>query len=162
MIYAYKRDKNMRPVVVVNVRRVMDSKIELGPLMETVDYFTHYTIEKGMIPGKIENWTCIFDMKDVGITQMPTKHLQAIVKCMSAHYRGRLYRFFATDVTWLFRGVWKMAHKMVDEFTKQKLLIYGDEYRTDLHALVDPANLEQRYGGTLPDLAENFWPPQLS
>ena len=57
--------------------------------------------------------------------------------------------------------MWQMAHKMVDEFTKQKLLIYGADYHKDLHALVDPANLEVKYGGTLPDLTENFWPPKL-
>ena len=54
-----------------------------------------------------------------------------------------------------------MAHKMVDEFTKQKLLIYGADYHKDMHALIDPANLEVKYGGTLPDMTENFWPPKL-
>ena len=80
---------------------------------------------------------------------------------MSAHYRGRLFRFFATDVTWLFRGMWKMAHRMVDEFTKQKLLIYGDDYKKDLLDLIDAENLEEKYGGSMPDKTDNFWPPVL-
>lgn len=75
MLYALRRDKSHRPIIVVNVRRVMESKIEIEPLMQTVDYFTNFVVEKGMVPGKIECWTCIFDMKDVALTAMPTKHL---------------------------------------------------------------------------------------
>lgn len=80
---------------------------------------------------------------------------------MSSNFRGRLFRFFATDVTWLVRGLWKMAHRMVDEFTNQKLLIYGNDYQTDLHALVSVENLEEKYGGKLPNKTDNFWPPQM-
>jgi hypothetical protein len=68
MLYAYKRDKNMRPIVVVNVRRVIEAKIDIEALIEVVDFFTNYTIEEGMVPGKVENWTCIFDLRDVGAT----------------------------------------------------------------------------------------------
>jgi hypothetical protein len=39
------------------------------------DYFLHYVITKGMVPGKIENWTAIFDMRDVGVTELPSKHI---------------------------------------------------------------------------------------
>lgn len=161
LIYSYMRDRQCRPIVVINTRKVLEAKMELEQLVAMVDYFTHYTIEHGMCPGKVENWTCIFDLRDVGSTQIPTKHIQGIVKAMSLHYRGRLFRFFATDVNWLVRGLWKMAHRMVDEFTNRKLLIYGDDYRKDLHELVDPANLEQKYGGTRPDKVDNFWPPQF-
>jgi len=81
---------------------------------------------------------------------------------MSKNYRGRLFRFFATDVNWLVRGLWKMAHRFVDEFTKQKLLIFGDDYRPKLLELVDANSLEEKYGGKLPNKTDNFWPPQLN
>ena len=40
----------------------------------------------------------------------------------------------------------------MDEFTNKKLLIYGDEYQEDIKELIDPDNLEQRYGGNLPNI----------
>lgn len=55
-----------------------------------------------------------------------------------------------------------MAHRFVDEFTKQKLLIFGDDYKKDLHELVDVKDLEVKYGGQLPNKTDNFWPPQLN
>ena len=47
---------------------------------------------------------------------------------MNKNYRGRLYRFYATDVTFVVRQLWNLAHKFVDEFTSRKLQIYGDDY----------------------------------
>ena len=51
---------------------------------------------------------------------------------MTKNYRGRLYRFYATDVTFIVRQLWKLAHRLVDEFTNKKLLIYGDDYKKDI------------------------------
>lgn len=81
-----------------------------------------------MVPGAIENWTCIFDLKGVGVTEIPKDKIQNLVRHMTKNYRSRLYRFYATDVTFIVRQLWKIAHRMVDEFTNKKLLIYGDSY----------------------------------
>lgn len=136
--------------------------MEIEQLVAVCDFFLHYVITKGMVPGKVENWTAIFDLANVGATEMPTKHIQNLVKSMSKNYRGRLFRFFATDVNWLVRGLWKMAHRFVDEFTKQKLLIFGNDYKPKLHELVDVNSLEEKYGGNLSNKIDNFWPPQLN
>jgi len=55
-----------------------------------------------------------------------------------------------------------VAHQFVDEFTNKKLLIYGDGYQQDMQELIDPDCLEQRYGGNLPNVESNFWPPQFN
>ena len=75
MLYALRRDRSERPIIVVNVRKVIESKIEIEPLMQTVDFFTNYVVERAMVPGKIECWTCIFDMSNVPLTSLPRKHL---------------------------------------------------------------------------------------
>jgi hypothetical protein len=57
------------------VRGIIDSKVTIEEVVEVADYFLHYVIDKAMVPGKIENWTCIFDMRDVGVTELPSKHI---------------------------------------------------------------------------------------
>jgi len=52
-----------------------------------------------------------------------------------------------------------LAHKFVDEFTNKKLLIYGDNYKNDIKELIDPDSLEERYGGNLPNIERDFFPP---
>ena len=122
----------MRPVVVVNVRRLIDTGIELERLKATVNVFLSYVIKNAMVPGKVENWTCIFDLRDVGVTQIPKDKIQGLVKTMSKNYRGRLFRFYATNVTFLVRNLWKLAHRFVDEFTNRKLLIFGADYEKEI------------------------------
>ena len=148
-------------MIIVNVRRMIDSGIELDKLSPMVDYFLNYVISHAMVSGKVENWVTIFDLRNVGVTQIPRDRIQGIVKSMGKNYRGRLFRFFATDVTLLVRGVWKMAHKFVDEFTNKKLLIFGNDYGKELLELMDEDCLEEKYGGKQPN-KDNFWPPQFS
>jgi hypothetical protein len=32
------------------------------------------------VPGKVENWVAIFDMKGIGLTNIPKKTMKAITK----------------------------------------------------------------------------------
>lgn len=161
-LYAYKRDKSLRPVMIVNVRQIINSGVTIEHLVEVTDFFLHYVITKGMVPGKIENWTAIFDLRDVGVTELPSGHIQKMVGAMSKNYCGRMYKFFATDCNWLVRSMMYVVHKFVDEFTQRKLLTFSDDYRPALHELVSVESLEQKYGGKLPNKTNNFWPPQLN
>lgn len=132
VIYGVRRDVNMRPIIIVNVKRVVETKIKLDRLLAVATFFLEYVIKYAMIPGKIESWTAIFDVKGVGVTEIPKDRIQPLVNMMTKCYRGRLYRFYATDVTFIVRQLWKIAHRFVDEFTNKKLLIYGDDYKEDI------------------------------
>lgn len=116
-MYSYRRDKSQRPIVIVSVRGIIDSGVSIEKLVEVADFFLHYVILNGMVPGKVENLTCIFDMRNVGVTEMPSKHISSFVKSMSVNYCGRMFKFFATDCNWLVRSMMYMVHKFVDEFT---------------------------------------------
>ena len=128
VIYGCRRDKNMRPIIIVNVRRMIDSRISIERLVAVTNFFFEYVIQHAMVPGAIESWTAIFDLKDVGVTEIPKDRIQPLINNMTKNYRGRLFRFFAVDVTWVVRQLWKFAHRFVDEFTNKKLTIYGDNY----------------------------------
>ena len=109
VVYGVRRDKNMRPVVIINVRRMIDSAITEVRLVAMMNFFLEYTIKNAMVPGAIETWTAIFDLKDVGVTEIPKDRIQPLVNNMTKNYRGRLFRFYATDVTWVVRQLWKLA-----------------------------------------------------
>ena len=162
VLYGYKRDMKMHPVIFINVRRMLDTGIELDRLVAMGDFFLNYVISNAMIPGKIESWTCIFDLKDVGVTEIPKERIQGLVRSMNKNYRGRLFRFFATDVTFVVRQLWKLAHRFVDDFTNKKLLIFGEDYQESMQELISKDSLEARYGGNLPDKKDNFFPPQFN
>lgn len=136
----------------MNVRRIIDTNANFDQLMDMTNFFLNYSISKGCVPGKVESWTCICDMANVGATQIPKDKVQGIVKMMSKNYRGRLFKFYACDVTFFVRTLWKFVHRFVDEFTNRKLLIFGDDYKPALHKQVDLTSLEEKYGGKIPNL----------
>lgn len=152
----------MRPVMIVNCRAIINAKVSIQQCVNVTDYFINYLIKYGMVPGKIENWTAIFDLRDVGVTELPSKHIQSLVRSMSVNYCGRMFKFLCTDCNWLVRSMMWTVHKFVDEFTKRKLLTFSDDYRPTLHEIVSVDNLEQKYGGNLADKTSDFWPPQLN
>ena len=47
------------------------------------DFFLNYIITNACIPGKIESWVCVFDLKDVGVTEIPKDRIQGLVKTMN-------------------------------------------------------------------------------
>ena len=123
-------------------------------------YFLDHVVNKAMIPGKIESWVAIFDLTNVGTTQISNKNIQQVVKVMQRNYPGRLYKFFGIEVSMVFRAMWGLAHKFVDDFTKLKMSIHGDgsDYAPEMLKLIAPENLQKKYGGTAENVTQ-FWPP---
>ena len=114
VIYGLRRDINMRPIIIVNVRRVIDTKITVERLLAVASFFLEYVIKNAMIPGKIESWTCIFDMKDVGVTKIPKDRIQPLIGTMTKNFRGRLFRMYATDVTFVVRQLMKIDGRLLN------------------------------------------------
>lgn len=82
IFYGYKRDKGARPILILNVEKMVASgvilfidincfQIDLEVIMNMVNYFLNFVITKCMIPSRIENSTVIVDMNNVGLTQIP-------------------------------------------------------------------------------------------
>ena len=61
----------MRPIIIINVRRMIDTGIGVDRLVNMANFLLLYIIEYAMIPGAIESWIAIFDMKEVGVTDIP-------------------------------------------------------------------------------------------
>jgi len=66
---------------------------------------------------------------------------------------------YATNVAFIARALFAIANKFNDEFTRSKLLVYGGSFAEDMKKSIDPDNLQQCFGGNLPDKTENFFPP---
>ena len=78
--YVYKRDNAFRPIFVLNVAKLKQCKQPDEVVLNMSTYFVQFLITRALIPGKVENWISIVDMKGVGITEIPKKLLKAITK----------------------------------------------------------------------------------
>ncbi|CDW82821.1 UNKNOWN [Stylonychia lemnae] len=161
LLYAFKRDKGHRPIIIINVERLIASKIDEKNLVDMSNYFLDFLINECMYPSKIENWTVIVDLNNVGLTQIPKNLLQSMISSMQSNYRGRMYRLFAINLHWLLRGLWSIAKNGVDQFTLTKMQLFGGDFKNSVVQVINENSLEEKYGGKLPDKTSNFFPPDL-
>ena len=67
-VYGFKRDLRHRPLIFINVERLVKANLELEDLIRVCVYFLDYVADNALLPAKIENWFVIIDCKNVGIT----------------------------------------------------------------------------------------------
>lgn len=67
-MYVFGVSKGYQPVIVINVRRLINENKLVDNLQDATMYFFDWIINNMLIPGHVEQWTCIMDFKDVGIT----------------------------------------------------------------------------------------------
>lgn len=66
MFYPCGRDKNFRPILVFNAKKI-DMKDFEASLKATI--FVHEQIIQNMfLPGQVESWVIIYDLAGMGIT----------------------------------------------------------------------------------------------
>jgi hypothetical protein len=77
-------------------------------------------------------------------------------------FKGRLYKLYIINSQWAIKIVWGIAKNVVDPLTIKKFALLGDKFQPELHKAIDPAQLERKFGGLLPDKEDNFFPPDLN
>lgn len=61
----------MRPIIILSVKKMKFDTIDIELLKRTMVTVIEYVIENNFIPGQIENWNIIVDLKGMGITDIP-------------------------------------------------------------------------------------------
>ena len=67
------RDFKYRPIVVLNVRRIIDSNFSIEVINAATAFFCDFVCKKLLIPGTVENWIMLIDLMDVSMTSLPVK-----------------------------------------------------------------------------------------
>ena len=57
--------------------------------------------------------------------------------------------------------LWKIAKKSIDPLTLQKFVVAEKDSVIELSQLIDPDNLEKRFGGNCENKVDNYFPPNL-
>lgn len=152
----------MHPIVVLNSRKWIDSGVPLDTLLSMIDIMNSYLIEVGTIPGKVETWHTIIDVRDLSIWEMPIKAAAGIALHMrkTVFVRGASVHF--TNAPNMAVVALRFVYNFLDDFQKEKLVFWSDNYKPKFKKLMGLANLEKKFYGKLPDKKTDFWPPTLN
>ena len=158
LVYVSGRSLKFNPIIVVNVMKIIDSGIGLEELLR-MDYFLlNWIIDNMMVYGKVESWILIQDLKDVGVSQLPVKLLKTMSERLMVYYSMRLCRCFTINVPLTINALWSMVKVFIDPDTRKKIIIQRKGWEKMLAELISPDNLEQKYGGALPNKENDFYP----
>lgn len=61
----------MRPMLVLSVKKMKFDSLDIELLKKTMVTVIEYVIENNFIPGQIENWNIIVDLKGMGLMDIP-------------------------------------------------------------------------------------------
>ena len=157
--YVYKRDRSFRPIFHMNLKKLKKVKTDHDTLIKMCSFMIQFIITRALIPGKIENWVTVIDFKDVGLTEVPKKLIQVMTKPLQDLFKGRLFKLYIINAGFVMKIVYGIAKQVIDPLTILKFKMEGEKFHKSLHELIDPSQLEKRFGGTLPDKEDKFFPP---
>lgn len=158
IVYFSGRDKSLRPVIVVRATRIPSQwykERRVDKLIRVLIFCMEYLIRYMLVPGAIENLSVIVDLKGLGITQVPISALSEVYKVMSHHYIGRVFKFYACNLSGTLSTIAGMVKGLLTDRQKQKLNILDSvsELLKDYNA----NQLEEDLGGSRPVLT-SFYP----
>jgi hypothetical protein len=81
-----------------------------------------------------------------------------IFNFMQNNYRARLFKGYVLNAPWTFSAVWTVAKGFLEETTTMKISITSSSTDSKMKSHINAEQLEQKYGGEMPNLVE-FWPP---
>ena len=83
-VYLYGRDKCLRPIVIINLYKLMYQSFE--EIKSKMIYIVEFMHEYLLIKGKIENFSLIVDCTDLGLFNAPWKLANDIISIATNLY----------------------------------------------------------------------------
>ena len=162
-LYVYGRDHHFRPILVCSIKTCTvlaeQNLYSFEDISNSIIYLLKYILKYLFIPGQIENWILFIDFEDVGLTEIAEfkKILGTVNK-----FRGRVYRNFIVNISGFLKIAVKTALKVFGSSSSKKLKILGSDELYKIQEIISPDNIQQKYGGTAPNIVpggNNLFPP---
>lgn len=159
----FGRDTHFRPILIIEVRRAIELMDKMGYTFEEISqsilFFMNYIVNYMLIPGQIENWILICDLKDVGINKFP--QFKRIFSSLS-RFRCRVIKNYMLHLGGFVRFALKNILSVLGSASAKKLVVVESKNMEIMQQLIRKENLQQKYGGTAPDIIfgeDNIFPP---
>lgn len=155
-IYIHGRDHAFRPILVLRCKRIAESQV--GDVMPVVIYWLEFALQKLLVKNKIEQWRVVIDLEDCSITSAPISILKQVCDTLTRNYRGRLFGMLILNAGFVFRSIWQLVSVVLPERTKSKIKLTSSSSDEEFLASVNRNQIEERYGGTCPNVKDFKWP----
>lgn len=157
IMYYSGRDKALRPLLTFRASRIPAAwhrERSYGRVIRLCCFCIEYFLRYMVVPGRIESFCVMIDLKDVSLTQIPVGVLREVHRSMGAHYVGRVSRFYICNMPWLLSSLLPIAKKVLTDRQRQKLVFVNriQEIEEDISL----RQIEEDLGGMRPMLQDFF------
>ena len=164
--YVYGRDHRYRPLLIFRLKEF--SKIEkvysVQEVIEAGCFLGQFVINHMLIPGKVERWNLVINLKGSTVLSLP-EHIKKLIPCMNEAFISRLNKNYIIGMTFILRLLYKVVCAFLHESTIKKIKILSGKKDQSLFEEIRKDNIEQDLGGTAPDVPlgeENgLFPPRM-
>lgn len=160
--FAMGRDNSHRPIIYFKSKTWIKSGISIDEMLNTVDTVLSYVIYNELVPGRIENYHNIIDLKDVSWSEMPFSSFNKFAKHTRNGYFSRSASLCFVNAPKVVQVASMFIFKLVDDFQAAKMFLFSDDFGPKLKKIIGKENLEKPYGGYIPEKKADFWPPSLN
>jgi glutaredoxin len=159
-LYLHGRDHKFRPIIHIKPSIITKYQkfFDFEDWNLATIYLLEYTINNLFLPGQIENWDIICDLKDCSVTSLPND-FKKILGILQNNYRCRLFRMFIINVGSFFNMMWGMIKKIIDSNTEKKIKILKSGNFKEIFEIINPSQIEIKYNGTAENINSYFFPP---
>lgn len=130
-LYGHARDSKMRPVVILNLRKLVDAGLEVQDFIELNDFYMSYIVQNALVPGRIEQFNLIVDARDVSLSEIPLKCIVTINKHAITLMKHRSCQTLVVGVSWYGRMALKFINNFMDSFQIAKVKFFGNDFTAD-------------------------------
>jgi len=155
-IYWHGRDVFLRPVLVIRTLEL--AKMTQERALQLVVYWLEFGVDKLMVPGKVEQWVVVVDLTGVSASAIPVSTLKTVMSFLQKNYRARLGKAVVVSLPWMLQMMVSVVKGFIKKTTADKIDTYAEKDPRSLRELIPRGQLEDKFGGAVPDAAEFHWP----
>ena len=163
--YIYGRDHQFRPLIVCQpyIYVKHEKKYTDQEWLDASVFICEYAANHLLIPGQIENWIMITNVRHVSMVFLPSK-IKKIISVMSDNYRAKLYRNYVIGLSNALKFLFKIVCKFLDEMTVKKLVVIDNVNDGKILENIRKENIEEQFGGSAKNKeyeGDNLFPPKM-
>jgi hypothetical protein len=162
-VYNFGRDHRFRPNIFVNIDVYLkkEKMYSFEDWTKAIIYLLEFITNNFLIKGQIENWNIICEVGKLNFTDIPNG-LKEFVNILTEHYKCRVYKIFLVGVGKYMNMIWDLIKANLKKATHKKITIIKGVAKKEFWNLINPEQLEQKFGGYVVDIKQNFFPPRFS
>lgn len=160
ILYIHGRDHKFRPIVVLNMYMLSSKTLDVDLVIRGMTYWFEILIDKWFLPGQVENWVFVTNMKGMGIANLVMTSIRRIFSYLQENYKCRLHSMFVLNTPTAVYIPWQIVKKFLDEVTVKKIQFLKGDIPTNLFTYTNKSQVEIQHGGTARNITR-FWPPTV-